>query len=152
MKLLLSATALTLLLTVSAPAFADSDWHGKSDHAPMEAALSKLPAADAAKFRDAMKQSHDQDKALYDQTRTIHEELKKLLAADTFDKDAYLAKSKELSQVYDTMHANMASAFANAASQLTPDERKTLAANLQFHRSNGMHGDKANGSTPAGAK
>lgn len=161
MKALLSTTAMITLLTVSSVAFADSDSHGKDgkgEHPFMEEALSKLPEKDAATFRDTMKQSHEKDKDLFEKSHKMHEELHALLAADTFDKAAYVAKSKELAKIHATMHDHMTEAFATAVSKLPPDERKILADNIhEMHK--GMHHghhhhdgkDNADGDKPSSA-
>jgi len=137
MKKLLSTTALALTLAFSGIAYAHD--HHDGPPAFMEEALSKLPDKDADQFRATMKQSHEKDKALFEQMHKLHDEQRAILTADNFDKSAYIVKSKELQKLHDKMHANMTQAFATAVSQLPQDERQTLADAM--HHGHHHHGD-----------
>jgi len=139
MKHLLSTTALVLTLAFSGMAYAH-DGHDGHDGPPppFEAGLSKLPQKDADAFRATMKASHEKDKALFEQMHKLHDELHDIMTAETFDKGAFIAKSKELNVLHDKMHAHMTEAFATALSQLSQDERKTMADAMK-HGHHGMH-------------
>ncbi len=141
MKKLFTTTALVLSLAFSGTGWAnDATSHEKSHHdgSPryMKEALSKLPKDKAALFEDSIKKAREQNKTLQDQAKTLREELRALLTAPKFDKDAYIAKSAEIQQLQAKAHANKAAAFAGAATQLTQDERKTLSDAIH-HRGQG---------------
>jgi uncharacterized membrane protein len=156
MKNLLTTTALVMSLALGGAAFAhdsgDHDMQGwdKPPH-EMQDALAKLPPEKAKLIHEAMKQSHEKNKALYGQVRKLHDEKTALLTAPKFDKDAFLAKTKELRATQDKMKENMAEAFASTAAKLTPDERKVLAeAEPHHHMHHGMHGHHHEGMAPQG--
>jgi uncharacterized membrane protein len=142
MKTFLSTTALVLLLATSTVAIADDTTSGKSEgshHAFMDNALSKLPEASATKFRETMHKSREKDDDLATKSHGLQDELKSLLTAKTFDKSAYLSKSKELSKLRSTMQDHRTKAFATAASHLSQEDRTVLAENM--HQGYAHHGD-----------
>jgi len=122
-KILVSTTALLFCLTFSTAAMANSD--GASSY--MEKAISKLPPDKAAEFHSAMKDAHEQNKELYEQMHALHQDLHNILTADTFDKDAFLAKSREMQQLHDKVAENLDMAFASAIEPLSPKDRNMLA-------------------------
>lgn len=154
MKKQLSAMALVMAMTLASTAYADNDFSGKAsmEGGAYKAALAKLPEKDAAQFRDTLKQAHEKNKAYGDQLDQLHKDLKTILTAPKFDKDAYIAKTTQLQQLHDKMHANTSAAFASAASQLSQDERKSLSEAFDERRSHWQHhGDKdADNKTKAG--
>jgi len=138
MKTLLATTALSVMLLVSGAAFAgdqsDDDHGNGGEHAHMrEAVLSKLPEADATKFRDAMKASRESEKAEFEKIEVLHKELKALLSAEKFNKVAYLAKSSEIGKLEEKIHHQMTEAFVNAVADLPQEERKLFAENMEWH-------------------
>ena len=97
MKKLLSTAVMIISLSVSGMAYADDHWDKKGEHGKfLEEALAKLPEKDAAAFRETIKSAHEQEKASYEQTKKLHEELHAIVIAEKFDKAAYLAKSEEI--------------------------------------------------------
>jgi len=134
MKKLTSITALLFILSLSTAAFAQTDKDSKKDEMQsyMEEALSKLPEADAQKFRDTMKEAHEKNMAIADRIHGLHDDLDDILSADSFDKSAFLATSKKLREVYHEMRENTDNAFADAAAKLTTQERKTLVAAMAY--------------------
>lgn len=148
MKYLLSTTALALTLAFSGMAYAEpGPGHDGPPPPPFEEALKKLPDKDAAAFRDTMKASHEKDKATFEQMHKLHGELKAIITADTFDKNAFIAKNKQLDALHDKLHVNMTEALANAISKLPPDERKTFAEAMH-HEHGPHHHDKGDDHTP----
>ena len=145
MNKLLSTTALAVTLALCGVAYADMP---PPPPPPFEEALSKLPDKDAAAFRDTMKQSHEKDKALFDQMHKLHEDLRAIIVAPTFDKDAFIAKNKELDELHHKMHAHMTAALATALSALTPDERKTFAESMHHHGGKHHHGPAGDAPPP----
>jgi uncharacterized membrane protein len=134
MKNLLSTTALLLVvLSFSGVALALTDGQGKGGVTSyMEEAIAKLPEKDASQFRDALKQAHEKNMAIANQIHALHDDIDDIMAAKTFDKEAFLAKSGKLREVYEEMRANTDEAFASAAAQLSQKERKTLAAAMAY--------------------
>jgi len=141
MKKLLSTTAIILTLSFSSTALANSDWYGKEgqDANPscMENALGKLPKDDAAQFRTTMKAARENNKALEEQIGNLHGDLHAILTAPTFDKDAFLAKRKDIQQLHNQMETNMTVAFASAVDGLSQEERVTLTRAL--HHEHAKH-------------
>ena len=128
MKKLLMTAALVSSITLSGLAYAVENAPAGSDHGGFfSESLSKLPEAKATAFKATMKQSREQNKDLFAQEKKIHEDLRTLMTAKTFDKDAFIAKDKELQQLRDQMSENRSKAFADALSGLTQDERTSLA-------------------------
>jgi uncharacterized membrane protein len=139
MKNLLLTTTMLIALSFSGAAFAGSNGKDTENNTYVEQAIAKLPAADAAKFRDAMKQAHEKNMAIYDQIHSLHDDMEAILVAEPFDKDAFRSKSKDLQQVYETMGNNMDDAFASAVAQLSQDERKTIAAAMAYPHKKHIH-------------
>jgi uncharacterized membrane protein len=133
MKNLLLTTTILIAFGFSGAAFAANTAAKNSENnAYVEQAITKLPAKDAAQFRDTMKQAHEKNMAIYDQVHSIHDDMEAILVAESFDKDAFRAKSKQLQDVYDTMRANMDDAFVSAVAKLSQDERKTIATAMAY--------------------
>jgi uncharacterized membrane protein len=136
MKNLFSTTAFLLVLSFSSAALANADGQGKmgKDGTPsyLEQTIANLPEQDAVQFRDTMKQAHEKNMAIADKVHELHDDLDEIMAADTFDKKAFLAKSDKLREVYEQMRANTDEAFASASAQLSQEERKTLAAAMAY--------------------
>jgi len=146
MKTLLTTTALLLTLSFPSIVLANSEWYGKEgqDMSPsyMEGAICKLPKDDAAQFRDTMKEARENNKDLQMQVEKLHGDLHAILTAPTFDKDAFLAKRKDLQQLHDQMETNMTVAFASAVDGLSQEERITLTRALHHEHSKHHHGKK----------
>jgi len=133
MKNLLSTTALLVVLSFSGAAIAHADGQVK-DGVPsyMDEAITKLPEKDATQFRDTMKQAHEKNMAISSQVHALHDDIDGIMVAKTFDKEAFLAKSEKLREVYQEMRTNTDEAFASAAAQLSQKERKTLATAMAY--------------------
>jgi len=141
MKNLLSTTAILIVLSFSGAAFAHADGKGKDNNAYIEQAIAKLPADDAAQFRDTMKQAHEKNMAIHDQIHDLHDDMEDIMAAEPFDENAFRAKSKQLREVYETMRENTDDAFASAVAHLSQDERKTVAAAMAYPHKKHAHKD-----------
>lgn len=139
-----TAIALTFAMTSLATAH---DGPPKGPHGPMEQAIDQLPPKDAEQFRATLKQAHEADKPVMEKIRHIDEELRTLTKAETFDKEAYLAKAKEKDELERTHHTHMTAAHAEALSKLPAPARKTLADAMPPHH--GEHPHPAPGEGPA---
>lgn len=124
MKKLLALTALGMILAAT-PVMAN-DHQGKPG-GRMEEALSKLPADKAELVRNSMKEGREEGKAERETLKKLFTEQKAIMVAPTFDKTAYLAKSKEISAVFAEVQTKRTERIADVASKLTAEERKVLA-------------------------
>jgi len=93
----------------------------------MEKAINKLPPDKAAAFHATMQEAHDNNKDLYDQMHGLHQNLHNILIASTFDKDAFIAKSREMQKLHDEVADNLDVGFASALEPLSQKERRMLA-------------------------
>jgi Spy/CpxP family protein refolding chaperone len=126
---MLSTAALMASLTLSGAAIANEPAAAadaaKKPHR-MEETVSKLPEAKQKIVREAMEKARAQNKELWAQSKKLRDEHKAILTAEKFDKAAYLAKAKEMSDLRSKMADNRNEAFASIAGQLTPEERLAL--------------------------
>lgn len=143
MKKLLTTTALVLSLTFSGMALA-YDGGDKGEHGGfMKEAFSKLPQDKAEAFRNTLKESREKNKASHEQIKKLHDELYTIMTAPTFDKKAYLAKSGEIQALKDKMHKAKTAAFATGLSNLTQEERTSVADSLrEMHKKFAERHDK----------
>lgn len=126
MKKLFATSAIILALaTGTAEAKGMGCWHGGM-HKRMEEALSQLPKEKADMVRDTMDKSHGTNKAKWEQLRALRKEKRALVVAPTFDKEAYLAKVKQIQDLMMDSHTSGSAAFADALAQLNQEERQTL--------------------------
>lgn len=148
MKKLYSTTALILILSLSGAMAAHAHGQGKdSQPSYLDQTIAKLPADDAAHFRDTMKQAHEKNMAIADRIHELHDELDDIMAAEPFDKDAFLDKSAKLRAVYEKMRTNTDEAFADASAQLSQQEREQVAAAMAY-----PHKKHAGTKTPTAAQ
>lgn len=82
-------------------------------------------------FREAMKAAREKSEGLRKQSRKLRKESAEILAAPTFDKDAYYAKMKEMMALHQQRKLNFAEAVAGIAEKFTPEERKLLAKSMR---------------------
>ncbi len=129
---LFTTTVAILAVACSGAALAHSDWYNKDDRDSyfIDHALAKLPAKDAAGFRETMQDASDDNKDLQTQLYTLYSDLNTIVMAPDFDKSAFLGKRADIQKIYDKMEDNRAEAFASALAQLTPPERVTLMKTL----------------------
>ena len=134
-KLLLLSTA---LIALTAPAFADpatsagpaADGENprfaefKARH---DAMLAKLPPAKAELVRSTMKKLREDGKGDWEKAKALHEELQAIIKAPQFDRAAYIAKASEIRGLRMAQNEKRTQALADLASQLTVEERTTLA-------------------------
>jgi Spy/CpxP family protein refolding chaperone len=131
-------TTAAILLACSAMAHANEEVPGADGQRGFyDEALSVLPNAKSTQIRSLLKQERDKDAALFDLARQQHKELRDLMIAGPFDKEAYVVKSKEIQKTQERIHGKMAEAFAQALSGLTQEERMSLSDAL--HRKHKQH-------------
>lgn len=88
-------------------------------------------------LHSAMKKAHGDNEALKKRVQDRHAALQKVLGAKKFDQQAFLSVYDELAALGTQKKRNMASAFADVAGKLSPDERKKCAMFLAGGRHHG---------------
>jgi Spy/CpxP family protein refolding chaperone len=138
---LLATTALMATLIVSGAAYAEppdashksspqhkGNWlAAREQRRDKESVLEHLPPDKAKLFQDTMKQTSEKNSAYREQIGKLREELRNIVIADKFDKDAYLAKNAEMEKLWAQMRTNSAESFAAIAGKFTANERKVLS-------------------------
>jgi uncharacterized membrane protein len=133
MKKLLSTTALIITLSFSGAAFAADPSDAKPDtQVFLDHAIAKFSKADAHQFKETMATAHEQNMQLADQIHSLRADLDTILTSDTLDSNAFAAKSAELRGVYQKMRENTDQAFIAAVTQLSPAERQSLVAAMDY--------------------
>lgn len=156
MKKMLMTTAMTAFLFGGA-ALANMPTDGGKDHYKnprVEAVLAKLPKEKADLFRTTMDGLKEDRVASKEQWKKLKGEMGAILTAPTFDKAAFLAKSKEIAALRDTKRVKFEEAIASIAGQYTQEERKMLVDAMPGKgRHGGWHkqGEKPADATPVPA-
>ncbi|MFZ4763001.1 MAG: periplasmic heavy metal sensor [Alphaproteobacteria bacterium] len=128
MKKLLVATAITLsLLAIHAGSVQAKPHEGLGF---VGKALEKLPEAKAKEFAETLKKSHEKDREAAQKMPALMKAIDDALVAPIFDKTAYIQKNEELQKAQQQLRANSVEAFAEAASNLSLEERKLLLEGL----------------------
>jgi len=134
MRHLLSTTACICMLAYASVAFShDADnAKGQMEGAPsyLENAISHLPAAKAQKFRDTMREEHEENEDIYKKIHQLQAEMRAILMTEKFDESAFLDKSSDLQTERDKIGANRAHAFGDAVADLSQSERITLVRSM----------------------
>jgi Spy/CpxP family protein refolding chaperone len=126
MRKLVTTSALILALTAGGMAFAAADRHEGPPHY-MKEALAKLPESKRDMVTGTFKSMREHSKQNHAEMRKLHEELRAIMTAPSFDKTAYLAKHKQLDALREKASDNRTNALVNLAGKLTQEERKILA-------------------------
>ena len=150
MKKLLMTTVMLSSFALTGLAYAADSTPSDEGHSFFNGTLEKLPEQKAAAFKETMKEARETNKALMEQTKKLHEDLRAIIIAPTFDKAAFVAKDKELQEVHDKMAQTRSAAFADALSGLTQEERTTLADSMKERHDKMMERWKERRATKAG--
>ena len=78
-------------------------------------------------MHDTMTKQREENKATFEGLTAKQKELDALLKAATFDKAAFLAKDAEIQELHQKMMRARSEAFADIATQLSPEDRAKLA-------------------------
>ncbi|MDG1286672.1 MAG: periplasmic heavy metal sensor [Rickettsiales bacterium] len=98
------------------------------DHkAKMQEALKAFPPEKAELVKATFKEMREERKANKDKHKAHRDAMKSLLTAPSFDKSAFLAKAKEMTQMHGSKKLVSAERIANLAEQLNQEEREALA-------------------------
>jgi len=141
MKKLFPAMLAAVSLACAGAVYANDEPMGHEGPPHFEKALSKLPADKAKIFRATMQQVQEKNEPLMEQMHSLHDELHTIVTAPEFDKDAFLVKHREIEKLEEKIHANMTEGMASVFSQLSAEQRKTIAAAMHHKR----HGHGPNG-------
>lgn len=155
---LFAATALAAVLLVSGLAQAKTPTAAATATPPAAAAQAKpgygmgmqggpmmganLSDENRKLLQDAMAKVREDNKETFDLIQTKRAELKEILHAPKFDKDAYTDKHEEIQALHNKMMKARTAAFAGVAEKMTPEERAKLPGPMM----GGMrHGGKGMG-------
>jgi Spy/CpxP family protein refolding chaperone len=93
----------------------------------------QIPPAKMKILHDAMKASFEKDKGLNEKAHKLHDEMKEILAAETFNQKAFLNVSTKLADIHARLHQDRMRAFASVAGQFTPEEREEIMKAMHRH-------------------
>lgn len=135
MKKLVATTALILSLATSSVVMAGHhEGRYEAYKAKMETALKSLPAEKSALVRNTFEDIRTTRKNNWEAKKANHEALRAMLSAQTFDKQAYLAKANDITRQSSADKLAMHEKIANLAAQLSPSEREVLV-DIMPHKS-----------------
>lgn len=89
--------------------------------------LGRLPAEKEMLFHQTMRQVRESTEGLRAQMRTLREEIKTVLTAETFNEGAFREKTTAMQALHAQMQQAMHNAVATLAKQFTAEEREILA-------------------------
>ena len=91
----------------------------------------------------ALMAAHEQAKSanapLHARLKALHEEIKTIWTAPTFDREAFLNKRAEMRDIQGKIQQNIDTAFATAAAQLPASERAAIGACWHHEGHHGWH-------------
>ncbi|MDZ5646571.1 periplasmic heavy metal sensor [Nitrospirillum sp. BR 11828] len=109
-----------------------------------------LPPADAELLQKAMAPDRADFKALEKQARESWAEIQPLLAADTFDAQAFAAAVQKVADSRRAFEASRQAALVDVLSKMSPEGRKKLSELKTPFILGGMHGPHPDGRGPDG--
>ena len=136
MKKILLASLLVLSLTTNVAHSADpatSKPVVEKQKAHKKKAVDSLPKEKAELFKKTEAAQQAKAKEINTKIKATRTELKEILKAETFNKDAYLKKSAEIIKLESEKDNSRAEAVAGLASQFTAEERKALVGAFKNH-------------------
>lgn len=152
LAVLLLSVAMFAVPGVTGVAYAHGDWQASDssahgEHQPMS--KDKI-----ALVRATFKKVHEENKAVFEEMHKLWQQKHAILAAKTFDKQAFLEVSASLEQKKSQLARSQAQAFASIASKFTPEERKHLGHWMghPHHHGGWGHGDHKEWQHQAGQK
>jgi Spy/CpxP family protein refolding chaperone len=142
-------------LAFAGPALAH-EMHGDMHHHMMggDCCEKNLPPEKAKMAEGAMHQMMEKNKPLFERMHKLHEKMKAIGIADTFDKKAFLATAEEMSALQAKMEKNRTGMMAAVAEKLTAKERRDMVTCMErnFHRGEFGHGDWHHDGAPKGGQ
>lgn len=114
------------------PPFPGKFRHGHMQWRMNPDALTKnLPADKAEMIEEKFDELREENKSVFKKMRKARKDIISTLTADDFDKDDYQEKVDELNEIRNEMIENFSDTIIDIASELSPEERKTLAENMK---------------------
>lgn len=112
---------------------------GKSHHGHCHGI--KLPEEKKQLLHQTMKTAFEKNKGLFEQMHKLHEKMRDVLKAPTFNAQAFEATSAQIEKLHDRIHKVRTDAFASIAGQFTPEERVMIARHFahRHHHHGGKH-------------
>lgn len=107
-----------------------------------ETAVKRVTSDKMKAYNDAMAAAKNKNAASHEQMKKLRNQLKTIIAAPSFDKAAFTAKSAEIDALMMQMRKTMTDAMASALGQLSPEERQVVASNPGADRKPGGHRKK----------
>ena len=90
-------------------------------------------------YKDAIAAAKIKNAPAKEQINTLHQQIKDIIVAPTFDKAAFSTKNAQIETLNAQMRKNTTDAMATALTQFTPEERQALAHSARI---TGKHGNK----------
>lgn len=86
-----------------------------------------------ARFKEEMKKVREENAPLLDKMKVLREEIKTIVSATKFDKEAFINKSIEMDALHIQLKQKTAAAMAALFEKLSPEERKAFMARPPRH-------------------
>ncbi|MGB9153057.1 MAG: periplasmic heavy metal sensor [Alphaproteobacteria bacterium] len=138
-KTSLAALLLSAAL-ISAPALSSAayahDGSDQSDH-KMHHEHEFLSKSSRELLHSTMQKVHEDNKAVFEDMDKLSKEKQDILAAKTFDKDAFMSVEMKIEENRGQLERARAEAFASIADKLTPEERAHLGRMFGHHHHHG---------------
>jgi hypothetical protein len=138
MKKLLLPIIVILALSSNAALAAPENMQGKMDHkSHKKEIVAALPKEKAEMLEKAVAAQVVKSKGIDEKIKASRKELRALLAAEQFNKEAYLKKSSELAKLEADKFISRSEAIAEIAPKFTASERKAVI--ISFNHSGKKH-------------
>jgi Spy/CpxP family protein refolding chaperone len=137
--LLLSAALIAAPgLAVSASAHEGMDKQGEMSRPMSECHHMHFTDAQRTALHETMKQFHEENKAAFEEMHQLYKARHAILAAQNFDKGAFLAVTAQIEKKHEQLAQSRVQAFVFIADKFTPEQREMLVRMMGHHR-HGMH-------------
>jgi uncharacterized membrane protein len=141
LAVLLLSTALISALALVSAAYAHDG--GDKGGAPLNCEHHYLSQDKIDLLRSTMKKVHEDNKDVFADLHQLHKERHDILAAQSFDQEAFLAVQAKIERDRDLIAQSRDAAFASIADKFTPEEREHIVRKMgHHHHHRHHHGDK----------
>jgi uncharacterized membrane protein len=139
MKKLLISSLLSAALLSGSMAMAQDDSNKNNAKSHYQELMAKLPVDKQALVKNSFKENRAQSKTSREQMKALQKEINAILIAPSFDKSAFIDKSKQLQDLRTKITTDSTERTATLAAQLSAEERAVLAEMRPHPRMNKMH-------------
>ncbi len=141
MKTKMAVFGLIIVMSVCSLAYA---FDGDRRRGPGKKALryelfGQLPVEKEMLYHQTMREVRENGSDLHSQIKTLHKNIREIIAADQFDEKLFREKTSQLEALQMKKHATMHEAIVILAKQFTADERKVLVQLLPGKSDHGGH-------------